>query len=64
LTPSVLANLLASPGQTERLVILERAKRKLLSPRLKVRQLDAETPDPGERPSAYGVYLLSWSADT
>lgn len=61
LTPGSLATTMAAqPTAGSRLVVLERAKRKLLDPRLQVRQLDADLPEKGAKPSGYGIYLMSW----
>lgn len=50
----------AMVNETSRLVVMERTKRKLLDPRLKVRQLDGEAMEAGIQPYTYGIYLISW----
>jgi 4-amino-4-deoxy-L-arabinose transferase-like glycosyltransferase len=61
-TPSSLAAIAEEAGTGDRLLVMERAKRELLDARLNVRQLDAEAPERGERPSVYGLYLVRWGA--
>jgi hypothetical protein len=63
LTPTTLAtSMAAQPTPASRLVIMDRAKRKLLDPRLQVRQLDADLPEKDAKPSSYAVYVMSWQA--
>ena len=50
----------SADGEATRLVVLERSKRKLLDPRIRVRQLDAESIDRNAQPFAFGVYLVGW----
>jgi 4-amino-4-deoxy-L-arabinose transferase-like glycosyltransferase len=61
ITPGGLLRTIASdPQKGARLIVMERAKRKLLDPRLQVRQLDPEEVERGVQPYAYGVYLVRW----